>query len=63
MQENGYVLLMGHTTDELTQEVRRHLKEGWRLSGVHQVAMACQSATGHPAEGAMYYVFTQAMAR
>jgi len=58
-----YVLLMGHTTAELNKAVNLHLKEEWRLSGVHQCAMAETTAKDHPAEGLMYYVFTQAMIR
>jgi hypothetical protein len=58
-----YVLLEGRTADQLTDQVNNHLRDGWRLSGIVSCAMAIQSAAGHPAEGAPYLVFTQAMVR
>ena len=59
----GYKLLMGHTTDELNDRVDAHLKDGWKLSGVHQCSMACQAISDHPCSGQMYYCFTQAVTK
>jgi len=61
--EKQYVLLMGHTPSELHEQVNERLNDDWRLSGVHQCAMACQSTAHHPCEGEMYYCYTQAMTK
>lgn len=58
-----YTLLVSDNVGDLSTEVNDHLLDGWRLSGVHQCAIAIQCAPDHPMEGVPYCIYTQAMTK